>query len=63
MKIRKKTHLHVVRDEEEVMINRLLTELNDEDNAAENEEGELEAKKARRKKTAKSIRRWQETLD
>lgn len=50
MKIRKKTHLHVVRDEEEMMINKLLSELNDEDNAAETEEGEAGAKKNKKKK-------------
>lgn len=47
MKIRRKTQLHVVRDEE-VMINRLLTELDDEDNASSEEE--VKDKKTKRKK-------------
>lgn len=53
MKIRKKTQLHVVRDEEEMMVNRLLSELNDEDNMTGDEEGDPEAKRARRKKRVK----------
>lgn len=35
MKLKKKTQLHLVRDDEEVMINRLLSELNDEDAATD----------------------------
>ena len=35
MKLRRKTELHVVRDEEEIMINKLLSELRDEDKTSE----------------------------
>ena len=48
MKIRRKTQLHVVRDDEEMMINRLLTELDDEDNVTAEEE--IKDKKSKRKK-------------
>lgn len=48
MKIRKKTQLHVVRDDEEMMINRLMTELDDEDGVTANEE--IKDKKLKRKK-------------
>lgn len=52
MKLRKKTELHVVGDEEEIIINRLLTDLEDEDASAEmTDEQRVENKKKRKQKT------------
>lgn len=53
MKIRRKTQLHVVRDEEEMMINRLLSELNDEDNEAGEGAESAEEKKTKKRKIVK----------
>lgn len=56
MKYRKKTDLHVVRDEDEMMINRLLNELSDEDMSPEEAaEQHQENKKRFRKKVLQII--------
>ncbi len=50
MKRRKKTELHIVRDDDEIMINKVLSELQDEDKTEEELQEEAAEKKAKNKK-------------
>ena len=50
MKLRRKAELHVVRDEEEIMINKLLSELRDEDKTSEELDEQIKEKRRQAKK-------------